>query len=80
MNAADFQREVIEILRAAPHVLRPFEVAQRLGTTAGSISLRLNKLAAYGIIGKAHGAPMNSTVRGNVYLTPEPPAVCIFSD
>jgi DNA-binding Lrp family transcriptional regulator len=58
----NFQKRIIAILQESPNGLTSNEIAERLGTTAGNLSSRLNKLAAYGIIGKArcsHG--------GNVY-------------
>src|SRR5262249_777099 len=63
MNS-DFQERIIAILRGSPNGLTSNEIAQRLGATAGNISSRLSKLAAYGIIGKTHysGSP-----RGNIY-------------
>ena len=72
MTHADFPRSVIEILRGSPDGLTAMEIAQRLGITAGSISSRLSKLAAYGIIGRAHGTVFSHSHRGNVYLAPEP--------
>ena len=80
MDHADFQRSVIEILRASPNGLTATEIAHSLGTSAGSISSRLSKLAAYGIIGRARGGKINATVRGNVYLAPAPPGTLNFSD
>ena len=71
MNHADFQRSVIEILRGSPRGLTAMEIAQRLGMTAGSISSRLSKLAAYGIIGLARGKPIRHS-RSNVYMAPAP--------
>jgi hypothetical protein len=72
MNHADFRRSVIEILRGSPNGLTAIEIAQRLGTTAGSINSRLSKMAAYGIIGRARGTLVHHASRGNVYLAPEP--------
>jgi predicted transcriptional regulator len=37
----------------SPNGLTSKEIAERLGATAGNISSRLSKMAAYGIIGKA---------------------------
>src|SRR5262245_3893389 len=51
MNS-DFQERIIAILRGSPNGLTSNEIAERLGATAGNISSRLSKLAAYGIIGK----------------------------
>jgi DNA-binding transcriptional regulator GbsR (MarR family) len=50
---SDFPERVIAVLRGSPNGLTANEIAERLGTTAGTISSRLSKLAAYGIIGKA---------------------------
>jgi hypothetical protein len=80
MNHADFQRSVIEILRGSPHGLTAMEIAQRLGTTAGSISSRLSKLAAYGIIGLARGKPIRPASRRNVYMAPAPTSLRFFPD
>ena len=70
----DFQKRIIAILQESPTGLTSNEIAERVGTTAGNISSRLSKLAAYGIIGKTryrHGP------RGNVYraLTDEQAAM-----
>ena len=65
MNS-DFQERIIAILRGSPHGLTSNEIAQRLGATAGNISSRLSKLAAYGIIGKTR---YSRGPRGNVYRT-----------
>jgi DNA-binding Lrp family transcriptional regulator len=46
---------ILEILRSCPYGLTAKEVASRLGATAGNISSRLSKLAAYGIIIKTRG-------------------------
>jgi hypothetical protein len=70
MNHTDFERSVIEILRGSPNGLTAMEIAQRLGTTAGGISSRLSKLAAYGIIGRARATLIGHGSRGNVYLAP----------
>jgi len=51
MNS-NFQQRIIAILQGSPNGLTSNEIAQRLGATAGNISSRLSKLAAYGIIGK----------------------------
>ena len=50
------------------------EIAERLGATAGNISSRLSKLAAYGIIAKTH---YRRGPRGNIYraLTDEQAAM-----
>jgi hypothetical protein len=46
------------------------EIAERLGTTAGRMSSRLSKLAAYGIIGKARGTLVTNGTKGAVYRLP----------
>jgi DNA-binding transcriptional regulator GbsR (MarR family) len=45
---SNFQERIIAILRGSPNRLTSNEIAERLGTTAGNISSRLSKLAAYG--------------------------------
>jgi DNA-binding Lrp family transcriptional regulator len=52
MNS-NFQERIIAILQGSPNGLTSNEIAERLGATAGNISSRLSKLAAYGIITKA---------------------------
>jgi DNA-binding transcriptional regulator GbsR (MarR family) len=68
----DFPERVIGILRGSPDGLTSKDIAERLGTTAGSISSRLSKLAAYGVIGKGHGAVVGQSSRENVYRAPNP--------
>jgi DNA-binding Lrp family transcriptional regulator len=70
----NFQERIIAILQGSPNGLTSNEIAQRLGATAGNISSRLSKLAAYGIIGKTR---YSCGPRGNVYraLTDEQAAV-----
>jgi DNA-binding transcriptional regulator GbsR (MarR family) len=68
-----FQQCVIELLRGSPNGLTATEIAQRLGTTAGSISSRLSKLAAYGIIGLARRALTGRGSRENLYQAPGSP-------
>jgi hypothetical protein len=80
MNHADFQRSVIEILRGSPNGLTAIEIAQHLGTTAGSISSRLSKLAAYGIIGRTRGTLVGHASRRNIYQAPERTALRVFPD
>ena len=46
----DFPNRVIEILRSCPNGLTTKDIAERLGTTTVSLSSRLSKLAAYGIL------------------------------
>ena len=62
----DFPDRIINMLRAAPNGLTSKDIAERLGTTAGNISSRLSKLAAYGVIGKARGAVSDGS-RGSIY-------------
>jgi hypothetical protein len=66
----DFERCIIEMLHGCPNGLTAMEIGQRLGVTAGSISSRLSKMAAYGIIGRARAAPIGHGSRGNVYQAP----------
>jgi DNA-binding transcriptional regulator GbsR (MarR family) len=61
MNS-NFQARIIAILQESPDGLTSSEIAKRLGATAGDISSRLSKLAAYGIIGKTRYSR-----GGNVY-------------
>jgi DNA-binding transcriptional regulator GbsR (MarR family) len=63
MNS-NFQERIIAILVGFPNGLTSNEIAECLGDTAGNISSRLSKLAAYGIIGKAYD---RRGPRGNVY-------------
>jgi DNA-binding MarR family transcriptional regulator len=58
---------IIAMLRASPGGLTSQDIAERLGTTAGNMSSRLSKLAAYGLIGKLRGANGRRASRGNVY-------------
>jgi transcriptional regulator len=51
----NFPERIIEMLRGSSNGLTSKDIAERLGTTAGNISSRLSKLAAYGVIGKARG-------------------------
>ena len=46
----NFQKRIIAILQGSPNGLTSNEIAERLGATAGNISSRLSKMAAYGII------------------------------
>jgi DNA-binding transcriptional regulator GbsR (MarR family) len=46
---------ILAILRDCPNGLSAPEVADQLGLSAGNISSRLSKLAAYGIIRKKRG-------------------------
>jgi hypothetical protein len=69
----DFPDRIIEILRGCPSGLTSKEIAERLGTTAGNISSRLSKLAAYGIIGKFRGTRASHGTKGAVYRAPSHP-------
>ena len=62
----NFQKRVIAILQESPNGLTSNEIAERFGTTAGKLSSRLSKLAAYGIIGKSR---YSRGPRGNIYRT-----------
>jgi hypothetical protein len=61
-----FSNCIIAMLRASPNGLTAKDFAERLGT-AGSISSRLSKLAAYGIIGKVRSAGVRPGLRGTIY-------------
>ena len=71
---SNFQERIIAILQGSPNGLTSSEIAERLGATAGNISSRLSKLAAYGIIAKTH---YRLGPRGNIYraLTDEQAAM-----
>jgi len=71
---SNFQERIIAILQGSPNGLTSSEIAERLGATAGNISARLSKLAAYGIIAKTH---YRRGPRGNIYraLTDEQAAM-----
>ena len=62
-----FREHIIEMLRVSPNGLTTRQVAKRLGETPGSISSKLSKLAAYGIIGKARRQIISDGSRGAVY-------------
>ena len=64
---AKFPERIIDMLRAEPDGLTSKDIAERLGTTAGSIGSRLSKLAAYGIIGKTRAALLSNGSRATVY-------------
>jgi hypothetical protein len=66
----NFPELIIDMLRTAPNGLTSKDIAERLGTTAGNLSSRLSKLAAYGIIGKARGPLVSHGSRGTVYRPP----------
>jgi DNA-binding Lrp family transcriptional regulator len=59
-----------EILRGCPYGLTAQEIAERLGVTAGSISSRLSKLAAYGIIKKTRGRIAHNVSVRAIYHAP----------
>jgi DNA-binding Lrp family transcriptional regulator len=63
MNS-NFQERIVAILQESPNGLTSNQIAERLGVTAGNISSRLSKLAAYGIIRKSC---YSRGPRGNVY-------------
>jgi len=63
MNS-NFRERIVAILQESPNGLTSNQIAERLGVTAGNISSRLSKLAAYGIIRKSC---YSSGPRGNVY-------------
>jgi predicted transcriptional regulator len=67
---SDFSYRIIEMLRASQNGLTSNDIAARLGTTAGSLSSRLSKLAAYGIIGKARRPLDRNGSRATVYRAP----------
>jgi len=66
----NFPERIIEMLRGFPNGLTSKEIAERLGTTAGNISSRLSKLAAYGIIGKTRGTLASRVSTGATYRVP----------
>jgi DNA-binding Lrp family transcriptional regulator len=61
---------ILEILRGCPYGLTAKEIAERLGVTAGSISSRLSKLAAYGIIKKTRGRIAHNVSARAIYHAP----------
>src|SRR5882757_7320673 len=63
----NFPERIVEMLRGSPEGLTAKDIAERLGTTAGNISSRLSKLAAYGIIGKGRSASVRPGLRGTLY-------------
>ena len=66
----NFPERIIEMLRGSSNGLTSKDIAERPGTTAGNISSRLGKLAAYGVIGKARGTLVGHCSRGTVYQAP----------
>jgi transcriptional regulator len=71
---SNFSEFIVEMLRASPNGLTSNEIAARLGTTAGNLSSRLSKLAAYGIIGKARRSLDRNSSRATVYQAPRDPS------
>ncbi len=63
----EFSDRIIEMLRASPNGLTSNDLAARLGTSAGNLSSRLSKLAAYGLIGKARRPLDRNDSRATVY-------------
>ena len=61
---------ILEILRGCPYGLTAKEIAERLGLTAGNISSRLSKLAAYGIIKKTRGRIAHNVSACTIYHAP----------
>ena len=64
---------ILEILRGCPYGLTAKEVAERLGATAGNISSRLSKLAAYGVIKKTRGRIAHNVPTCTIYSAPNSP-------
>ena len=67
---SDFPSRIIEILHSYPNGLTTRDIAVRLGTTAGNVSSRLSKLAAYGVIDKVRGTLALHGTKGEVYRAP----------
>ena len=66
----EFLDRIFEILRGCPYGLTAKEIAERLGVTAGNISSRLSKLAAYGIIKKTRGRTAHDVSARTIYHAP----------
>jgi DNA-binding Lrp family transcriptional regulator len=64
---SNFQERIVAVLQGSPNGLTANEIAERFGTTAGNISSRLSKLAAYGIIGKARYSRGGNVYRALTY-------------
>jgi DNA-binding Lrp family transcriptional regulator len=64
------QDRILEILRGSPYGLTAREIAERLGVTAGNISSRLSKLAAYGIIKNTQGRIAHNGSTCAIYNAP----------
>jgi DNA-binding Lrp family transcriptional regulator len=71
---SNFQERIIAILQGSPNGLTSNEIAERLGATAGNISSRLSKLAAYGIIGKVRYSRGGNVYRALTYENHAAPA------
>jgi transcriptional regulator len=65
-----FAESIIEMLRASPNGLTSNEIASRLGKTAGNLSSRLSKLAAYDVIGKSRRPLVRNNSRATIYQAP----------
>jgi DNA-binding Lrp family transcriptional regulator len=61
------------VTQLTERILTAKEVADRLGATAGNISSRLSKLAAYGIIRKTRGRIAHDAPACAIYNAPSPP-------
>jgi hypothetical protein len=66
----EFSDRILEILWGCPYGLTAKEIAERLGVTAGKISSRLSKLAAYGIIKKTRGRIAHNASARAIYHAP----------
>ena len=73
MNS-NFQGRIIALLQGSPNGLTSHEIAERIGATAGNISSRLSKLAAYGIIGKVRYSNGRNVCRALSQIHAAPPA------
>jgi DNA-binding Lrp family transcriptional regulator len=73
MNS-NFQERIIALLQGSPNGLSSQEIAERIGATAGNISSRLSKLAAYGIIGKVRYSHGPNVYRALSQIHAVPPA------
>ena len=61
---------ILEVLRSCSYGLTAREVADRLGATAGNVSSRLSKLAAYGIIKSTRGSNAHNVSPCAIYSVP----------
>jgi DNA-binding Lrp family transcriptional regulator len=64
---SNFQERIVAILQGSPNGLTANEIAERLGATAGNLSSRLSKLAAYGIIEKTRYGNGRNVYRALAY-------------